>query len=79
MSEERTHGVWQSSDWSSGTGELQYGGGRLLLRGRALRLIVWIATRQKLINAAAAQDGQLRLTWKGESERAMRGELLKPL
>jgi hypothetical protein len=43
-------------------GELRYGSYRLRLRGRALRLILWLAGHQTRINETAPDNGQIWLT-----------------
>jgi len=56
-------------------GELWCGGVRWPLRGRALRLILWLATRQGRINEVASESGQLWITWKGNGPRSIDGEV----
>jgi hypothetical protein len=58
-----------------GVGELCYRGRRIVLRGRALRLIVWLAARQNRLNETAPESGQLWLTWKGEGLRSIDGDI----
>jgi hypothetical protein len=56
-------------------GELRYRGRRIVLRGRALRLILWLAVRQNRLNETAPESGQLWLTWKGEGLRSIDGDI----
>jgi hypothetical protein len=56
-------------------GELRYGGIRLRLRGRALRLILWLAGHQTRINETAPESGQLWLTWKGDGPQSIDGDI----
>ena len=58
-----------------GVGELRYRGRRIVLRGRALRLILWLAVRQNRLNETAPESGQLWLTWKGEGLRSIDGDI----
>jgi hypothetical protein len=62
---------------SKGTfeGELRYGGSRMRLRGRALRLILWLAGHQTRINETAPESGQIWLTWKGEGPHSIDGDI----
>jgi hypothetical protein len=57
------------------TGELCCEGVRLSVRGRTLRLMLWIATHQDRINTVASESGQLWLTWKGQGQRSIDGEV----
>lgn len=56
-------------------GELRYGGVRMRLRGRALRLILWLAAHQTRINETAPESGQIWLTWKGEGPQSIDGDI----
>ena len=56
-------------------GELRFGGIRLRLRGRALRLILWLAGHQTRINETAPESGQLWLTWKGDGPQSIDGDI----
>lgn len=56
-------------------GELRYGGHRMRLRGRALRLILWLAGHQTRINETAPESGQIWLTWKGEGPHSIDGDI----
>ena len=56
-------------------GELRYGGVRMRLRGRALRLILWLAGHQTRINETAPESGQIWLTWKGEGPQSIDGDI----
>jgi hypothetical protein len=56
-------------------GVLLYGNRRVLVCGRALKLIVWMAAHQTRINAMAPAAGQLWLTWKGDGEHSLSGDL----
>lgn len=56
-------------------GELRYDGIHVRLRGRALRLILWLAGHQTRINETAPESGQLWLTWKGEGPRSIDGDI----
>jgi hypothetical protein len=58
---------------------LVFRGQRLRLRGRALRLIAWVASRQERINETAPLAGQLWLTWKGDGPRSIDGDIRAPL
>lgn len=59
--------------------ELRWDGRRLPLRGRTLRLILWLADHQARINETAPASGQLWMTWKGEGPRSIDGDLRTPL
>ena len=54
---------------------LHAGGESIVLKGRALRFILWIADHQKYINAARGNSGQLWLTWKGRPTPNIMGKL----
>jgi hypothetical protein len=56
-------------------GELRYGSHHVRLRGRALRLILWLAGHQRRINETAPESGQIWLTWKGEGPRSIDGDI----
>lgn len=56
-------------------GELRYGSLRLRLRGRALRLILWLAGHQARINETAPESGQMWLTWKGDGPNSIDGDI----
>ena len=56
-------------------GELRYGSLRMHLRGRALRLILWLAGHQTRINETAPESGQIWLTWKGEGPQSIDGDI----
>lgn len=58
---------------------LVYRGQRVGLRGRALKLIVWVASRQERINETAPLAGQLWVTWKGDGPRSIDGDIKAPL
>ena len=58
---------------------LFYAGQRLVLRGRALRLILWVALHQQRINDFAPETGQLWLSWKGSGPGSLDGDLKVPL
>ncbi len=60
-------------------GELRCGGMRFALRGRTLRLIIWMAAHQERINETAPDSGQLWLTWKGNGPHAIDGDIRTPL
>lgn len=75
MSEEQAETLSRLSDEPLGTGELRYHGVRLVLSRRALRLILWIAARQHRLNVTAPENGQIWLTWKGEGERSISGDI----
>lgn len=77
MSEEQTETetLLRLSEGPLETAELRYHGTRVLLSGRSLRLILWIAARQRRLNATAPESGQIWLTWKGEGERSITGDI----
>ena len=56
-------------------GELRCGGQRVRLRGRALRLIIWLAGHQTRINETAPESGQIWLTWKGDGPHSIDGDI----
>ena len=56
-------------------GELRCGSLRVPLRGRTLRLILWLAGHQARINETAPESGQIWLTWKGEGPRSIDGDI----
>lgn len=56
-------------------GELRCDGHRVPLRGRTLRLILWLAGHQTRINEIAPESGQLWLTWKGNGPRSIDGDI----
>ncbi len=56
-------------------GELRCGGQRVRLRGRALRLIIWLAGHQTRINETATESGQIWLTWKGDGPHSIEGDI----
>ena len=56
-------------------GELRYGSHRVRLRGRALRLILWLAGHQTRINETAPESGQIWLTWKGKGPHSIDGDI----
>lgn len=64
-----------SEQEESREGELSYGGHRVRLRGRALRLILWLAGHQARINEPAPESGQIWLTRKGEGPRSIDGDI----
>lgn len=70
MDERQTHNAVQG-----GNGELHYGGARLSVEGRALRLMLWLANHQGRINAVASESGQLWLTWKGDGNQSISGDV----
>lgn len=66
----------QRGDNSDGyEGELRCGGQRVRLRGRALRLIIWLAGHQARINETAPESGQIWLTWKGSGPSSIDGDI----
>jgi hypothetical protein len=75
MSEERPETLSRHSEEQLGSAELRYRDMRLLLSGRTLRLVLWIAARQSRLNGTAPECGQLWLTWKGEGERSITGDI----
>jgi len=44
------------------SGELRYGNTSVRVRGRALRLVLWLVEHQKRINETAPVTGQIWLT-----------------
>jgi hypothetical protein len=46
---------------------LRYRNQRIVLSGRALHHILWLAAHHSAINSIAAESGQIWLTWKGGS------------
>ena len=46
---------------------LRYRDQRIVLSGRALHHILWLAAHHTAINSVASQSGQIWLTWKGGS------------
>ena len=56
-------------------GELRCGSARLPVRGRALRLMLWLAAHQTPINETAGASGQIWLTWKGEGTHSIAGDI----
>ena len=60
---------------SDDAGELRYCGRRLTLRGRVLRLILWLAARQRNINEIAPDAGQMWITGKGNGLHSMNGDI----
>jgi hypothetical protein len=56
-----------------------YAGKQLRVRGRALRLIMWVAWHQQRINDFAPESGQLWLSWKGNGPGSIDGNLKVPL
>lgn len=58
---------------------LVYRGRRLALHGRALKLILWVAGRQRRINETAPEAGQMWMTWKGEGPHSIDGDIKAPL
>lgn len=60
-------------------GELRCGGMRVPLRGRTLRLVLWMAAHQTRINETAPERGQIWLTWKGNGPSAIDGDIRTPL
>ena len=75
MSEEQTETLTRLLEGPTGTGELRYRGLRVHLSGRALRLILWIAARQTRLNETAPESGQLWLSWKGDGQRSIDGDI----
>ena len=59
--------------------ELRYDGASVHLSGRALQLILWLATRQTRINTLAPERGQAWITWKGDGLSSIDGEILTRL
>ena len=57
------------------SGELRYGKSSVRVRGRALRLVLWLVEHQKRINETAPVTGQIWLTWKGLGADSMSGDL----
>lgn len=60
-------------------GTLVYHNLRVAVRGRALKLILWVASRQKRINDTAPTAGQLWMSWKGDGPLSIDGDLKAPL
>jgi hypothetical protein len=58
---------------------LSYRGARLGLWGRALKLILWVASRQQRINETAPVAGQMWMSWKGDGPRSIDGDIKAPL
>lgn len=79
MSEDETETLSRPWEGSLGTGELRYQGLRLFLCGRTLRLLLWIAARQHRLNVIAPDCGQIWVTWKGEGEDSISGDIRTPL
>ena len=50
--------------------ELRYRGMHLTLCGRALHLVLWLASHQERLNATASERGQVWITWTGHGVRA---------
>lgn len=67
--------IEQEDSGETSEGELRYGGMRMRLRGRALRLILWLAGHQTRINDTAPESGQIWLTWKGDGPRSIDGDI----
>jgi hypothetical protein len=55
--------------------ELRCAGMRMTLRGRALSLILWLASHQTRINESAPECGQIWLTWKGNGPKSITGDI----
>lgn len=66
-------------DRRGGEGVLIHARRRTILRGRALKLILWVARRQDFINDTAAAAGQLWMTWKGDGPGSIDGNIKVPL
>ncbi len=79
MSEEQAETLARPWEGSLTQGELRYQGSRLFLYGRTLRLILWIAARQRHLNLVAPDCGQIWITWKGEAEDSISGDIRTPL
>lgn len=75
MSETRTWKIPQPPESALLSGEFEYRGNHVELRGRALRLVLWIAAHQARLNATSAENGYLSLSWKGESAQSIEGDL----
>lgn len=56
-------------------GDLRFGDVHVVLQGRALRLILWIAGHQTRLNQTADESGQLWLTWKGDGPHSIDGNI----
>ncbi|GAC1448149.1 MAG: hypothetical protein PVSMB4_04840 [Ktedonobacterales bacterium] len=66
-------------DVPPGDALLVYEGRRLALHGRTLKLILWVASRQRRINETAPEAGQLWMTWKGAGAHSIDGDIKAPL
>ena len=73
--EQRQQGDSGGGDGKVIEGELRCGGQRVRLRGRALRLIIWLAGHQTRINETAPESGQIWLTWKGDGPHSIEGDI----
>ena len=60
-------------------GTLCFDSKRIVVQGRALELMLWIARHQGNLNAVASQCGQLWMTWKGHSGDSISGNIQTPL
>lgn len=71
----------RDADGSAGSdeGTLVYHNLRVAVRGRALKLILWVASRQKRINETAPTAGQLWMSWKGDGPQSIDGDIKAPL
>lgn len=56
-------------------GELRIGRQSMRLTGRALRLILWLAHHQARINETAPESGQIWLSWKGDGQHSIAGDI----
>lgn len=54
---------------------LHVGGETMVLKGRTLQFILWLAEHQARINAARGTRGQLWLTWKGGVNAEIMGRI----
>lgn len=63
---EATHGAASTAS-PHDAAILRYRNQRIVLSGRILSQILWLAAHGSTINGVAAESGQLWLTWKGGS------------
>lgn len=64
---------------ASDEGMVVYHDLRLAVCGRALKLILWVANRQRRINDTAPSAGQMWVTWKGDGPLSIDGDIKAPL
>jgi hypothetical protein len=69
----------ETSAARAGDGVLVYRGQRIGVRGRALKLILWVAGRQQRINETAPVAGQMWMSWKGDGPQSIDGDIKAPL